>query len=48
MSNTYSLGCGKRPYFIWMRSTSSGYGEMSFARWQAAGQDADGAATRRC
>jgi parallel beta-helix repeat protein len=47
-NNTYSLGCGKRPYFIWMRSTSSGYGEMSFARWLAAGQDADGAATRRC
>jgi parallel beta-helix repeat protein len=47
-NNTYSLGCGKRPYFIWMRSTNSGYGEMSFARWQAAGQDADGAATRRC
>lgn len=47
-NNTYRLGCGKRPYFIWMRATSSGYGEVSFAGWRAAGQDVDGAATRRC
>jgi parallel beta-helix repeat protein len=47
-NNTYRLGCSKRPYFIWMRPTSSGYDEMSFASWRAAGQDVDGAATRRC
>ena len=48
LNNTYRLGCSKRPYFIWMRPTSSGYGEMSFESWRTAGQDVDGAATRRC
>ena len=47
-NNTYRLGCSRRPYFIWMRPTSSGYGDMSFANWQAAGQDVGSAATRRC
>jgi parallel beta-helix repeat protein len=47
-NNTYYLGCNKRPYFIWMRPTRPGYAEMTFASWQAAGQDVDGAATQRC
>jgi hypothetical protein len=47
-NNTYYLGCRRRPYFIWMRPTRSGYGEMTFASWQASGQDVGGRATRRC
>jgi parallel beta-helix repeat protein len=46
--NVYSLGCGERRSFIWMQPTSSGYGEMPFADWQATGQDVGGSATRRC
>jgi parallel beta-helix repeat protein len=46
--NTYYLGCRKSNYFIWMRSTSPGYAEIPFSRWQAAGQEAGGKATRLC
>ena len=46
--NTYRLGCRKGPSFIWMRPSSPGYGELPFARWQAAGQDVGGVATRLC
>jgi parallel beta-helix repeat protein len=47
-NNTYRLGCRKGPSFIWMRPSSSGYGEMPFSSWQAAGQDVAGTATRLC
>jgi hypothetical protein len=46
--NTYRLGCRKGPSFIWMRPASSGYGELPFSSWQAAGQDVAGAAIRLC